>query len=309
MVLNDGPWFAFNIFGAIMIRYVRQDKIDKEKWDHCIGHSTNRLVYAQSWYLDMVASGWDALVEDDYASVMPLPAKQKYGIPYLIQPRFTQQLGIFSTANINEQKVLEFLSDIPAKFVWSHLYLNSANPVHPNTRITARTNFEINLRHDYSDIYLRYNENARRNLKKALSAGLTVANSYNAAAFTYLYQQHAKIKPNDTALEQLESIVAHALQNNLGEIILVRNLGDKIIAGAFYLTAWNRIIYHSSFNTTDGQQSSAMFYAMDEMIRRHAGTATIFDFEGSMIPGIARFFEGFGGQKKFYFQFKKVLWL
>jgi len=44
-----------------------------------------------------VAENWDALVEDDYTAVMPLPWKKKYSFRYVYQPLNCQQLGIFTT--------------------------------------------------------------------------------------------------------------------------------------------------------------------------------------------------------------------
>jgi hypothetical protein len=39
---------------------------------------------------------------------------------------------------------------------------------------------------------------------------------------------------------------------------------------------------------------------VDQYIRKYAGRDIIIDFEGSMIPGIARFFEGFGAKETNY---------
>ncbi len=58
-----------------MINYLKHDQIDQQRWDDCIAHAPNGLVYAWSWYLDIVHPGWEALVEivdDKYLSVMPL---------------------------------------------------------------------------------------------------------------------------------------------------------------------------------------------------------------------------------------------
>ena len=42
-----------------MITYLTHDQIDKTLWDHCIAQAPNGLVYAWSWYLDIVHPGWD----------------------------------------------------------------------------------------------------------------------------------------------------------------------------------------------------------------------------------------------------------
>lgn len=53
------------------IRHLRYNEIDKTKWDRCIQTAFNGNVYSFSWYLDVVAYGWEALVEGDYETVFP----------------------------------------------------------------------------------------------------------------------------------------------------------------------------------------------------------------------------------------------
>ena len=49
-----------------------------------------------------------------------------------------------------------------------------------------------------------------------------------------------------------------------------------------------------------GKENRAMFVLMDHLIRQSRQADKIFDFEGSNIPGVARFFEGFGGKRTIY---------
>ena len=82
-----------------MLQYLKHGEIDFQRWDDCIDHAINSYVYAYSWYLNIVAGEWDALVEEKdgkYQRVFPLPFRKKAGIKYIYQPPFTQQLGLFS---------------------------------------------------------------------------------------------------------------------------------------------------------------------------------------------------------------------
>ena len=58
-------------------RYLSNFNIDKVKWDDCISNSFNRRVYALSWYLDIVAVKWDAIVYGDYEAVCPIVFKKR----------------------------------------------------------------------------------------------------------------------------------------------------------------------------------------------------------------------------------------
>jgi len=45
----------------------------------------------------------------------------------------------------------------------------------------------------------------------------------------------------------------------------------------------------------------SMFLMFNELISEYAGTDKVLDFEGSEIPGVARFFKGFGAVKQHYY--------
>ena len=92
----------------LKITYLTYQEIDKAKWDDCINQSINKLIYAESVYLDAMAENWDAIIMNDYEAVMPLTWKKKFGIKYLYQPAFIQQGGIFSRKKIDGKLIDSF---------------------------------------------------------------------------------------------------------------------------------------------------------------------------------------------------------
>ncbi|HEU4717664.1 MAG TPA: hypothetical protein VFU15_07515, partial [Bacteroidia bacterium] len=78
------------------IRHLRSHEIDRQRWDECIRRSFNGIIYAYSWYLDVVSPGWEALADEKYETVMPLTWAKKMSVRYLRTPFFVQQLGVFS---------------------------------------------------------------------------------------------------------------------------------------------------------------------------------------------------------------------
>ena len=59
------------------IYYLKNKDIDLDKWNECIKNSFNGIVYAYSWYLDIVNEEWEALVDENYTRVMPLTFANK----------------------------------------------------------------------------------------------------------------------------------------------------------------------------------------------------------------------------------------
>lgn len=103
------------------IEYLANNQIDREKWDNCISKSNNGLLYAYSFYLDQMATNWDALVLNNYEYVMPLTWRKKYTIYYLYQPFLTAQLGVFGN-NLTAELLEAFLNEIPKKFKYWDIF-------------------------------------------------------------------------------------------------------------------------------------------------------------------------------------------
>src|SRR5262245_16003135 len=146
-----------------MIRYLENTSIDKAKWDATIDASPNGMVYAKSWYLDIVSPGWQGLADENYTSVFPLTHRKKFGISYLYQPFFTQQLGIFSTESVSADAVEKFLSAIPEKFRLTEIQLNHTNKVsRTDFSVSDRLTHHLNLENTYETIQKKYSENLTR---------------------------------------------------------------------------------------------------------------------------------------------------
>src|SRR5690606_31954046 len=102
-------------------------------WDRCIKNAPNQLIYAWSFYLDIISPGWDALVMGDYEMVMPLTGKKKWGISYLYQPAFTQQSGIFGK-HIDANIITKFLNKAATQFPFIEINLNYGNEYNAGIR-------------------------------------------------------------------------------------------------------------------------------------------------------------------------------
>ena len=96
-----------------MIVWLRHNEIDREQWDNCIKDSPGTKPYGFSWYLDIMCPGWEALVDDEYDSVFPIPCFRKYGFRYIATPIFLQQLGAYSPDKPLQKATNEFVEYMP----------------------------------------------------------------------------------------------------------------------------------------------------------------------------------------------------
>ena len=100
-------------------------KIDAERWDKTIAASPDGRLYATSWFLDIMAPAWQALVYKDYEFVMPLPVRNKYGLNYVYQPAFCQQLGVFGNTKIDQSITNAFLTALQKHFKYAEINCHS----------------------------------------------------------------------------------------------------------------------------------------------------------------------------------------
>ena len=292
-----------------MIRYIRHENIDKVLWDDCIQNSVNGIIYARSWYLDIVAPGWDALIENNYLSVFPLTHKKKFFIHYLYQPFFSQQLGVFTRNHLTESMVDLFLQSIPPKFRIVEINLNSMNKVNPDHyQGELRVNLELDLIETYENLQRHYNQNTRRNLKKALTSGLAIKRRIDPDELITLFKenfgkQEGKLKFKD--YQTLLNLMQHCLQTGFG-IALGAFLPDgHLCAGIFFIQDGARWIFHFAASNRKARETGAMFLLTDSFIKEHAGKAVTLDFEGSNDANVARFYNGFGAKHCNYYHIKK----
>lgn len=286
------------------IQYLTHNQIDKGKWDACINHSKNRLIYAKSWYLDLVCNGWDALVADDYKVVMPLTHGKKYGINYLYQPFFTQQLGVFSTVEMDKSILEEFIKAIPAKFRFIEINLNKANNFSlDGFQIRKNLNLELNLNKSYDEIIAGYSSNTRRNLKKAAQNNLAISEKLEPEEIIQLFRNNLGkgIKNIKTPhYNFLQGIMGKSLSENNAEIYGLNSVDGVLCAGALFLRSFDSYIFLFSATNEESKKNGAMFFIVDQFIKKHANTEFTLDFEGSNIKSLARFYRGFGAEEFYY---------
>lgn len=285
-----------------MIQYLERHQIDDIKYNNCIKSAHNSRIYAYSWYLDCVADHWDALILNDYEVVMPLPWRCKYFIKYIYPPAWTQQLGIFSEMNISKELTLDFVRSIPKKFKKITIQFNSGNEAtFLNTE--KRVNYMLYLNTPYKQIYSGFNKNRKRDIKKSLALNISVENDVKAQKFLNFYLNQSKsYQLNQNQIDTLK-LLLHS--NNKAVHICGIRKNEKLIAALAWLKDENRITYLLPIATGDAKNVGLPTFIISELIKQYSNTNLVVDFEGSMISGVANFYESFGAVEEKYYLYEK----
>jgi hypothetical protein len=277
--------------------------IDKSQWDNCIAHAVNGNLTAWSWYLDIVSPDWCALVENEYEKVFPLTTFSRAGIKYLMQPYFTQQLGLFYRSFSTEDIINNFLNHIPAEYRYIDINLNTSNAIASSDNVFEMTNLELDLISDYENIASNYQLNLKRNLKKAQQQKLSIAKNIRPEEIISLFKANKGQDLKHLADKQynlIQRIAYESINKGIGEIWGAYDEFNQLVAAVLWVTSHQKSIFLFSAISVEGKNLHAMPWLIDAFIRENAGNPLTLDFEGSNDPGLARFYSSFGTKKVIY---------
>lgn len=289
------------------ITYLRYNEIDKNKWDDCIQHSINGLIYAESVYLDCMAANWDGLILDDYDAVMPLTWKKKFGIKYLYQPAFTQQGGIFSRKAVSPEMIESFIRHAIAKFKFAEFTLNYFNLIdktNPQVQTTMRNNFILELGSGYENLFENYNPYIRQRLGRLKKFSLLYQHSDDPAEAIALYRelyQHRMPSVTPRDYQRFEKLCNYYFKQ---QRVIIRKAytaeKSQLLAMILLLKDGRRLYNIISCMMPEGKKLLANYFLYNEVIREFSHDDIILDFEGSDIPGVSYFYNKFSGFNQQY---------
>ena len=260
-------------------------------------NSPNGLIYAQSWYLDAMSPGWEAIIYKDYEAIMPLTRKRKMGIHYLSQPPFSQQLGIISPGPLDYKIIRRFIEIAAEKFSFIEINLNFLNEYEGGLK-------KCNLILDLTPSFDQITNNFRKDLVNKSSGSnlmIEISEDYRGviSLFKEYYQENIP-QLNEKDFVNFSQVCRILIKKSRLLVRKVLNKEKKVLASALFFKDEKRIYYIMSATSPEGRKCSANAFLLYEIIKEFSGSHYIFDFEGSSIPSIQFFFKKFGPVEQSY---------
>ena len=293
------------------IRYVPRHEIDTARWDACIARAANSLLYGFHFYLDhMAAHQWDALILGDYEAVMPLTWRRKYGIKYLYQPPFTQQSGIFSAQPLPSGLIEAFLQTTRKHFRFAEIFLHHANAL---PAFEPHTNYILSLDASYPQLAANYKKDLVRNLRLAARSPLVYSTSPDLDLTLESYRTEYGTRTPHVRSDDYARFAALCRLCRARDQLVLRAAttpGGEILSTALLLRDQNRLYLLQSTTPAAGRRHEANHYLLDQLVQEWAGSGLTLDFEGSELPGVARFYKNFGGkdQPYYFYRYNRLPW-
>ena len=287
-----------------MIAYLSNKEIDCRKWDDCLAEIPGIKPYAFSWYLDIMSPGWEALVDDDYCSLFPLPRAKKFGFSYIATPLFLQQLGLFTPDGDRQKIASEFISFMPE--LYRLIDLNIGQEVRlEGYVVTPRYNFELRLGEPYETIWVNYMSDCRRNINVAHRYPQDIVDDVMPQEVISLYRNNIGKRAGvirDVSYRRLHSLMDHCIQTGKGKILGVRSPKGKLLWGMFVIDTADRITLLFTAGSRKSRELRTAYHVIDHIIKSNAGSGRTIDFAGSSVPSIALFMKSFGGEQTTYWR-------
>lgn len=280
-------------------------------------------LFSQPWWLDVTAGdNWRvALVQkgDTVAAAMPYTVKKRYGFVVLSQPKLTQTLGPWiSKTNAKYAKCLAREKDLMTALVeqlpdydhfsqnW-HFQRTNWLPFHwlgfrQTTRYTYRIE-QLNQKNE-DDIWGDLQQNVRTDIKKARNRErLVVRDDLPLEVFWRLnkmvFERQNKPMPYDRAF--VERLDKAAATHGCRKVLIAMDEQGRPHAGVYIVWDEQSAYYIMGGGDPALRNSGATSLCMWEAIKFASTVTSSFDFEGSMLEPVERFFRAFGAIQTPYF--------
>jgi hypothetical protein len=265
-------------------------------------------VFAFSWFLDVVSPGWDALVDDDYETVMPLPHTGFLNHTVIRQPHWAGSLGIYSAGLLKSGTIESFLDAVPERFSSINMYLNKYNRLSGNEKFLKRwqKSYELDLINDYQKIRSRYSADVISKLEQSEKEKLTIIRGLQPNEIINLYISSTVKRPGmkKSKEDALRRIISSAIRFKMGELYGIYSATNTICGAGFFIWSHNKVYLLFRALTHVGMQANAQYYLIDQFIRQHAGKNTVLNLEYMKTRNEEHMCLGFGAKECLYPEIK-----
>ncbi len=278
-----------------MIQWLSHHQINFSRWEECVRSSPNGMVNVLPWYLNIAVPGWGALVLNDYEAVMALPIKHKKGIPFLYNPNFVRQLGIFSSRKLTTKEIHDFHKEAIKRVPYYSFFS------------TQESSEGISQQRVFQSLFLNekleMNENTKRNIKKASKLALQWDENLSSSDVMSVYLQNrgGAINHTEHDLKIMRQLMKQGLVLKQGKAVGFRNEKGELLTAAYFFFFEKTIYYLIGSVNEEGKKGGVMHLLFHQIMEQYAKQFEIFDFGGSNIPSVSQFYRGLGGKDAVYY--------
>jgi len=303
--------------------------MNKERYKEFCKLEEDMPIFSSDWWLDSVCGedSWDvALFEKGghiYAS-MPYYNLKKAWFNLSIMPKLTQTLGIYIKYPNNQKyykkiswekkSMSAILHSLPKTDHFSqsfHRKLNNWLPFYwAGYQQTTRYSYLIEATADGSMDLVEdgFENDIRRRIKKTISGGVEVFEGEDIGLFYELNKLTFARKGMDIpySFEFIKKLYRNCKENNAVKMFFAKDKNGAMLAASFLVHDKNVVYYLMGGIDPTKKELGAMDLVLFESIKFAMQSNRTFDFEGSMIESIEKYFRSFGAVQTPYYNISKT---
>lgn len=290
----------------------------------CESEKNNMPIYSQYWWMEAVCAekSWDVLLvrnnRQEIIASLPYLFDEKVILKYVQMPVLTQTNGIYIKKG-EEQRKDSITADLQSQIERLNLdvfYQNfPASPVDKDKfkekgyTIKERTSYIIENTPDIIDLFKSLDQSKQRQIKKAQRNNLRLYRDKMTVEQFYAYHDHLLSKRgmrNQIPQIIFTRLAKKALERNQGCIWSIEGEDGETQSALFMVWDGQKAYYLVPANDRDYSTTGAPTMLTWEAIKWTMQKGKTFDFEGSMIPSIAKNYSQFGSTPTSYHQLVKT---
>lgn len=279
-----------------MIRRVKYNEINFEKYSQCLENSAQRKYSATKQFLGITSDKkWELLVYKDYEAVMPIPYILKFGLKIVQNPKLCQQLGVFSKENSQDLND-EFFKFLMEKYVVRLYAFNDGNQF--SSDLKTKKNYLMKS-DSYEKVYSGYSPKRKRKLR--LDPEFEAETEIKTISFIQaenFIRKNVKGGGKKSDVEKYICLFSKFHSEKVLEFNAFYFKNEIINLIAAYADD-KTVALLGTFNDPNFVKFSGASVLIDDMMKRTIETK-IFDFEGGDLPSLDEFFRGFRPEMKPY---------
>ena len=285
--------------------HLHSSQIDKSSWNELVLNAPQGRPYHFAWYLDAMTTDWNALIFDDYKVILPLPIRFQFlGIKNSQTPSGIQQLGPLSNSPLSPVELSEVLQSIPRQYWKIGIRLNEGQFIESSGkfRIEKKVNQLTCLKDKAEDLLASFHKSNRKRLNKTQELYTLELNTQSPLELIAFYKKQLKDKFNLNRRMQFryERLIRVSQEKNVGFINTLRDSSGQIVASGFFIRSHNRV--YNLFGASRHEATGSMNQLIYQTMLQQRPQVDYFDFEGSNIPGVQKFFSQFNASMHNYYE-------
>ena len=297
---------------------------NKELYREFCKSSSDLPIFMTDWWLDAVCAGkqWDVLLnfneKGEIQAALPYLLRKRAWMKYIIMPQQTQIGGIWVSDAVladSENRIADICQDFArqlAEMGLSYYYQHYpiGTPAAEQMRaqgfkVKERITYRIEDLSNLDKVINAFSKNKKRQLQKALSLHADMkmnVEDFYRFHMRCLQEQGKQISYSREFLLVLERKTARLQQS---QIVSICNADNEVLAAAFLIWDKHSMYYLIPCYDQKYKDSGAGALLVLEAIKLARQKGVAFDFEGSMIRGVANHYKQFGSTPTTYYSIEK----